>query len=187
VYAGGDPVNHTDPTGLDPSAVPDLIFIALDLHNLFTGGRKDLGENLAALGLDVLGLMIPIVTGLGAGGRHLGEVDDLFDFSKGIRGADNVPPIKSGSIVGETSGRAFPGSIRRQALTENPRTCVYCHLETDAPQVDHAIPRSRGGNATIDNAQTTCGWCNASKGARDFPVNPPPGYRGFWPPSWWPE
>jgi hypothetical protein len=29
---------------------------------------------------------------------------------------------------------------------------------------------------TIENAQTTCGWCNASKGARSFRMNPPPGY-----------
>ncbi len=65
--------------------------------------------------------------------------------------------------------------MRQAALDENPDTCVYSHMETDSPQVDHAIPRAQGGNATIDNAQTTCGWCNASKGARDFPVDPPPG------------
>lgn len=58
-------------------------------------------------------------------------------------------------------------------------------MDTDSPQVDHAIPRSVGGNATLENAQTTCPWCNASKGARDFPVNPPPGFRGIWPPPWW--
>lgn len=83
------------------------------------------------------------------------------------------------------SGQRFPPSVRRQALEENPSTCVYCRMETNAPQVDHAVPLSRGGNATLDNAQTTCAWCNASKGARDFPVNPPSGYRGAWPPWWW--
>jgi filamentous hemagglutinin len=40
-------------------------------------------------------------------------------------------------------------------------------------------------DAIIDNAQTTCPHCNASKRNREFPVNPPPGYRGIWPPSWW--
>jgi 5-methylcytosine-specific restriction endonuclease McrA len=78
-----------------------------------------------------------------------------------------------------------PPGRGQAALKENPSSCVYCCMETDAPQVDHAIPRSRGGNATLDNAQTTCQWCNASKGARDFPVSPP-GYRGLWPPPWWP-
>ena len=76
-------------------------------------------------------------------------------------------------------------SIRQAALEENPNVCVYSRMETDAPQVDHAISRARGGNATLDNAQTTCPWCNASKGAKDFPVNAPPGYEGGWPPAWW--
>lgn len=99
--------------------------------------------------------------------------------------ADDAIRIKPGSASGTTSGQRFPSSVRREALEENPSTCVYCRMETNAPQVDHAIPLSRGGNATLDNAQTTCPWCNASKGARDFPVNPPPGYRGAWPPWWW--
>lgn len=95
------------------------------------------------------------------------------------------PAIKPGAAGGETAGKAFPGSVRQAALEENPSTCVYCHMETDAPHVDHAIPRVQGGNATLENAQTTCGWCSASKGGRTFPVNPPPGYEGAWPPPWW--
>jgi filamentous hemagglutinin len=63
-------------------------------------------------------------------------------------------------------------------MEENPSTSVVCRMETNAPRVDHSIPRARGGNATHDNAQTACPRCNASKGARDYPVNPPPGYRG---------
>jgi hypothetical protein len=103
----------------------------------------------------------------------------------GVATKAGAPAIKAGSAGGETAGKAFPRSVRGAALEENPSTCVYYRMETDAPQVDHAIPRARGGNATLDNAQTTCPWCNASKGARDFPVNPPPGYRGPWPPPWW--
>lgn len=96
-----------------------------------------------------------------------------------------VPAIRAGSEGGESAGRAFSQRVRQEALDENPSTCVYCRMETDRPQVDYVIARSRGGNATLDNAQTTCWWCNASKGARDFPVNPPPGFEGVWPPSWW--
>jgi RHS repeat-associated protein len=99
--------------------------------------------------------------------------------------AEEVPLIKAGAAGGETSGKAFPQSVRQAALEENPSTCVYCRMETDSPQVDHAIARARGGDATLENAQTACPHCNASKGARDFPVTPPPGYRGPWPPPWW--
>ncbi|MBK3511381.1 HNH endonuclease signature motif containing protein [Pseudomonas sp. MF6747] len=66
-----------------------------------------------------------------------------------------------------------------------PISFVYCRKEGTGTQVDHAIPKARGGDATLENAQMACPHCNASKGARDFPVNPPPGYRGEWPPSHW--
>lgn len=106
-------------------------------------------------------------------------------FALGHATEAGAPAIKAGAADGATAGQRFPTSVRNAALEENPSTCVYCRMETDAPQVDHAIPRSRGGDATIENAQTTCGHCNASKGARDFPVTPPSGYRGPWPPPWW--
>lgn len=85
-------------------------------------------------------------------------------------------------IFDRTSAEAYRIPAAIDALEENRSTCVFCRMETDRPQVDHAIPRSKGGNATPDNAQTTCPHCNASKGARDRPVNPPSGYRGPWPP-----
>lgn len=114
-----------------------------------------------------------------------GDVGYVYDSSSSPVATNTAPPIKPGAAGGPTAGKPFPGSVRDATLAENPGTCVYCRMETPTPQVDHAIPRVRGGNATLDNAQTTCPWCNASKGPRDFPVNPPPGYRGLWPPSWW--
>jgi hypothetical protein len=133
-----------------------------------------------------------VVATLGAGeavaalkaGSTVAEVADGTVDAASAAGSN--PIIKIGASGGDTAGLRFPQSVRAAALDENPGTCVYCRMTTDGPQVDHAVPRSVGGDATIDNAQTTCPFCNASKGARDFPVNPPPGYRGLWPPSWWP-
>lgn len=97
-----------------------------------------------------------------------------------------APPIKAGSAGGETAGKAFPPAVKDAARAENPLAiCVYCRRKGTATQVDHATPRARGGNATLDNAQLACPHCNPSKGARRYPVNPPPGYRGEWPPPWW--
>jgi RHS repeat-associated protein len=97
------------------------------------------------------------------------------------------PKIKPGSSGGDTSGQRFPKSVRDEALAEDPsQTCVYCGREGAGTQLDHAIPRSRGGDATIDNAQWACPHCNPSKGAGDFPKSPPSGYTGPWPPSHWP-
>jgi hypothetical protein len=92
---------------------------------------------------------------------------------------------KVGSSGGPTAGKVFPKSVKQAAKAENPdSTCVFCRMKTDKPQIDHAQPRAKGGNATLDNAQLSCGFCNASKGAREWPVNAPPGYSGAWPPPW---
>lgn len=106
----------------------------------------------------------------------------------GYRLAPRAPGIKPGAAGGPTAGQRFSTSVRDAAELENPTaTCVFCRTEGVATHVDHAIPRVRGGNATLENAQLACPWCNLSKGARDFPVNPPPWFEGRWPPPWWLE
>ena len=107
-------------------------------------------------------------------------------FSGGTIGRPVAPAIKPGSAGGPTAGQRFPQGVIDAAKAENPGAiCVYCRRPAAAPQVDHAIARARGGNATIDNAQLACPHCNPSKGARNCPVNPPPDYVGPWPPPWW--
>jgi RHS repeat-associated protein len=179
-YAWEDPLNFTDPLGLDAGGCGFL-------------GLSCVGRFLEAHWLDIASFVVIglLTDGIGdfflLGDELVLEGEELA-LEEEIAGEaeSEIAAIKAGSAGGETAGQAFPQSVREAALEENPGTCVYCHMESESPQIDHAIPRARGGNATIDNAQTTCGWCNASKGARDFPVNPPPGYRGPWPPSWWP-
>jgi hypothetical protein len=94
--------------------------------------------------------------------------------------------IKRGSQGGSTAGRGFSRATKEETLNRNPDRCVYCRMKTERPQVDHAIPKARGGDASLENAQTTCPHCNASKGSGLFPKSPPPNYRGPWPPPWWP-
>lgn len=91
-------------------------------------------------------------------------------------------PIKAGSVGGPTAGQRFPESVRQQAFAEN-NLCVFCRGV--GTEIDHAVAASRGGNATIQNAQVTCRFCNASKGSGRVPKNPAPGYEGPFPPSWW--
>lgn len=103
---------------------------------------------------------------------------DMAEMASGAAGGcGNVrryPEIKKGSAGGDTAGDGFPRSRKEQAKDKNPNTRVYCRVLNDKPEVDHAVPRSRGGNASHDNAQITCRHCNASKGNRDYPVSPPP-------------
>ena len=99
---------------------------------------------------------------------------------------ETLAPIKPGTQGGPTAGQAFSKPVKAAAHAENPEgICVYCHMRGGPNQVDHAIPKSLGGDATLENAQIACAHCNASKGARQFPVNPPLGYSGPWPPPWW--
>lgn len=111
---------------------------------------------------------------------------DIRPRSRASLAAKAGPTIKPGSAGGPTAGKPFSRDVKQEARDRDPTaTCVFCGRPGTGTQVDHAIPRSRGGNATIDNAQLACPWCNPSKGARNFPVNPPPGFEGRWPPPWW--
>ncbi|MFC5286625.1 RHS repeat-associated core domain-containing protein [Actinokineospora guangxiensis] len=170
-YVENSPTNLVDPTGHHPMVVGCLVGGAL-------GGALDYaGQRLSGRKVDWGWGGVGGAAAAGCAGGALGGA---------FGGAGKAwPKIKPGSANGPTAGKPFPPSVRDAALKENPNTCVYCRMHTNKPQVDHSIARKNGGNATLDNAQTTCPHCNASKGARSHPVNPPPGYRGKWPPSWW--
>jgi HNH endonuclease len=105
-----------------------------------------------------------------------------------------VPPIKPGASGGPTAGKPFEQATKTAVVAENLAVtggdmpvCVWCHMETTTPHLDHAIPTSLGGNATVTNGQVSCPHCNLSRGNRPTPVTPPEGYEGPWPPPWWPS
>jgi hypothetical protein len=112
-------------------------------------------------------------------------------------GGDSEPAIgpaaqDSGIPAGSTADAATSGSritpgVRGQYFEDGaePPTCSYCQ-QNPAEHLDHVIPRSQGGDLSPENLVPACSWCNLSKGARPAPVNPPPGYVGEWPPSFWP-
>lgn len=57
--------------------------------------------------------------------------------------------------------------VREYLLEKFNRRCVYCPA-TDVPlQVEHVIPRARGGSNRISNLAISCHPCNEAKGARD--------------------
>lgn len=50
-----------------------------------------------------------------------------------------------------------------QREQELPKECVFC-AAAETLQVDHLIPRSRGGPDSADNIVWSCTTCNASRG-----------------------
>lgn len=57
----------------------------------------------------------------------------------------------------------LPWPKMRQYVLERGPGCAYCCDAAD--QVDHVLPRSKGGADDLSNLVAACGHCNASKGA----------------------
>ena len=64
---------------------------------------------------------------------------------------------------------AVPGSIRYQVLTRAEYRCELCGIsaEEKALEVDHIIPRVKGGPDILENFQALCYSCNAQKRDHD--------------------
>jgi RHS repeat-associated protein len=152
--------------------VPQLF----DRYTYNTTGERIFGYG-AEIGLTILSVVI------GGEASAAGEAGGVAEAASAVEGV--FPAIKQGASGGPTAFQKFGSAVRNEALAENPTmTCVFCRQQ--GSQLDHAIPKSWGGNATIENAQWACSFCNASKGNRGlYPLNPAPGYEGPFPPTWW--
>jgi hypothetical protein len=77
---------------------------------------------------------------------------------------------KPGSAGGEGAGKRFSEKVKEKARAESGGKCVFCGKDTtkqagpSKSEIDHAIPKSRGGNNSPENAQNTCRTCNREKG-----------------------
>jgi ATP adenylyltransferase len=62
-----------------------------------------------------------------------------------------------------------PESVRYEVLRRASGKCALCGKGKDEEplEVDHIVPRSRGGGNAIDNLQALCRTCNRGKSNRD--------------------
>jgi RHS repeat-associated protein len=175
-YAYGDPVNFVDPDGELAFLVPLAI---LALKGALAGAAMDAGIELASQLIDNGGnidcvdwggIVSSGVNG-GISGGLTGPVGKALTAAKKFRQAAGGVS-KLGSANPAAAGRRFPQSVKEKARAESGGKCVFCDTKTgDAPgptksEIDHAIPRSRGGDNSINNAQNTCRSCNRSKSAK---------------------
>lgn len=83
-----------------------------------------------------------------------------------------TPGPKPGASGGKEAGKKFPPEIKDAAEKEADGKCVFCGQETtrepgpNQRNTDHAVPKSRDGSATLENAQNTCRTCNLKKGSK---------------------
>ena len=91
--------------------------------------------------------------------RKLHDVGLLIKVSKGVYRFE--PDAVSANIVDD-----FTEEMKMTVKRRDGQRCVVCGLgEADGIelQVDHITPRSKGGRAEIENAQTLCGSHNYRK------------------------
>jgi hypothetical protein len=56
--------------------------------------------------------------------------------------------------------------VRQYLLEKWERKCAYCGAENVTLQIEHIIPRARGGSNRVSNLTLACGKCNQKKGTR---------------------
>jgi hypothetical protein len=56
--------------------------------------------------------------------------------------------------------------VREYLLEKWERTCAYCRADRLPLQVEHIVPRARGGSDRVSNLTLACEACNQRKGAR---------------------
>lgn len=91
--------------------------------------------------------------------RKLHDMGLLLKISKGTYRFE--PDSVSANIIDD-----FDEDMKREVKERDGWRCVVCGLgEKDGVelQIDHILPRSKGGQATLENAQTLCGSHNYRK------------------------
>lgn len=58
--------------------------------------------------------------------------------------------------------------IREYLLEKFDRRCVYCGIGQQPLQIEHVVPRARGGSDRVSNLVIACRACNETKGTRDI-------------------
>jgi 5-methylcytosine-specific restriction endonuclease McrA len=74
--------------------------------------------------------------------------------------------MQNPKIQGEAyqQGQLHGYLLREYLLAKWDRKCVYCHAEGVPLQIEHLIPRSRGGGNSASNLAIACEPCNTRKG-----------------------
>lgn len=167
-YALENPVSIVDPNGQNPV----LILVALGVAGGLIFGAEpantptsDHDPNVVrgSDGMKAVAASSTVITIVKAGMEFLGIGHDSGEEV-------GKPEPKEGSAGEEGAGMRFSEKTKDAAREEAGNRCVFCGRETtrepggDRSNIDHSIPRSRGGDNTQANAQNTCQNCNQDKG-----------------------
>jgi 5-methylcytosine-specific restriction endonuclease McrA len=82
-----------------------------------------------------------------------------------------INPEIQGTLYNQ--GTLFGYEIREYLLEKWERKCAYCGQAGTPLEIDHIIPRSRGGSNRVDNLTIACCECNRRKGNLSLEVFAP--------------
>lgn len=184
VYASNNPILNIDPDGRDDQQ-PSVIYKVeqpplLPTNSVFHVAAKAIAADVlfvqgAATGnqaqQSVAVEAMQEITGNGAANEAIAGL--LLTTKGGTRevatGTD-TPGMSMGSSGGPGAGKQFSNAVKDAAEANAGGNCVFCGVKTTRERgptqrnTDHADPKSRGGNNTLQNAQNTCRTCNQQKG-----------------------
>jgi len=169
-YAGSDPINNSDPFGLCVFGLPCPQWFVNAVAGFGDGASRGWTAFIrqhtpGGDDVDYNSVTYAVTAAIGTA-----AIDYLTD---GAGEADAAEP-KPGSAGGPNAGKRFSRSVQDAARAESGDRCVFCQqgtVQSDRPapnrsNIDHSIPRSRGGNNSPANAQNTCQTCNLRKAAQ---------------------
>ena len=115
----------------------------------------------------------------GGGARALDEAGEEYDFDlwRGlpVRDDDDALPVVGGVLRVprvlhlhryDRTPRVTVRLTRRNLMFRDQHQCQYCGKQPPLRElnIDHVLPRSRGGDDTWENLVTACRVCNLRKG-----------------------
>lgn len=82
----------------------------------------------------------------------------------------DLQAIENPAIQGEEyqQGTLVGYEMRQYLLEKWNRTCVYCGKTNVPLQVEHIVPRAKGGTNRVSNLTLACETCNTAKGTQDI-------------------
>ena len=150
-----------------------------ELADLANAGISALRGNKTEAVVDVLGAAGPLGSGVAVANRVSKIADAAGDTARAVSKADNAADAaraapKVGSQGGPGAGKNFPKATKDAERAASNNSCRFCGVPTTRSakpnptrsNIDHAVPKSRGGNNTRANAQNTCQDCNLKKGKK---------------------
>jgi 5-methylcytosine-specific restriction endonuclease McrA len=115
----------------------------------------------------------------GGAAQAVDEDGEEYDFDSWrtlpVRGGDDVVPIVGGELrvprivhlhAYDRTPRVSVRLTRRNLMFRDAHTCQYCGKRPPLRElnIDHVLPRSRGGEDSWENLVTACRVCNLRKG-----------------------